>query len=317
MKITFLDGYAANPGDISYDIFNKFGDFKLFPRTAPNQVLERAKDSEIILTNKVVFGRQEFEQLPKLKYLGVVATGYNIIDIEAAKEFGVAVTNVPAYSTDSVAQHVFSLILGISQRIEKHAREVAQGAWHKAPDFCYWSTPQIELVGLTIGLIGLGSIAHRVAEIATAFRMNVVGCSPSGRTTMPEIIKVLPIDQVLAQADFVSLHCPQTEATMQIINSDSIAKMKDGAVLINTSRGGVLDEKAVATALASGKLRAAGIDVLSSEPPQIDNPLISAPNCFITPHIAWASISARQRLIKVLAKNVESFLAGELLNRIV
>ena len=310
MKITILDGYGLNPGDLSWDEFKKMGELSVWDRTSPEELLERAKDSEVLLTNKTVINADAIASLPDLKYIGVLATGYNVVDIEAAKKHGVTVTNIPAYSTMSVAQRVFALLLTVTDRPEHYALANRQGAWAESKDFCWWDTPLIELSGKKFGIVGMGNIGKAVARIALAFGMEVLTFSSKKENELPAGVIKVTLDQLLENSDIISLHCPLTETTRNIINRDSIAKMKDGVILINTGRGPLVDEDAVAEGLKSGKIGAFCADVVSVEPPSADNPLFSAPNSFITPHTAWATKEARTRLMDIAVSNLASFLAG-------
>ena len=310
MKITVLDGFTLNPGDLSWDDFEGLGDLTVYQRTSREELIERAKDSEVLITNKVVLDAETIAKLPKLKYIGVIATGYNVVDTEAAKAHGVIVTNIPAYSTMSVAQHVFALLLAVTDRTEHYALEVKEGRWTKVRDFCYWDTPLVELAGKMFGIIGMGSIGNAVAKIALAFGMRVQAYSSKKASDLPAGVAKANIDEVLATSDIISLHCPLTSSTRHIINKETIAKMLPGVIVINTGRGPLVDEEAVATALKDGKIGAFCADVLSTEPPSADNPLLSAPNTYITPHIAWATKEARTRLMDIAASNLRNFLAG-------
>lgn len=287
------------------------GDVTLFDRTPADKIVERAADADIVLTNKVPFSADTLRQLPRLRFICVLATGYNIIDTEAAARQGVVVANIPAYSTMSVAQMAFAHILNITNHVASYAREVADGKWTNCPDFCFWDSALTELAGKTMGIVGLGNIGMATARIAVALGMKVVAMTSKSADTLPEGITPAPLDDVLASADVVSLHCPLTPSTRHLINAASIAKMKPSAILINTGRGPLVDEQAVADALNGGRLAAFGADVLSQEPPRGDNPLLSARNCFLTPHIAWATLEARTRLMSTATENVRQFIAGE------
>lgn len=283
----------------------------LFDRTPADKIVERAADADIVLTNKVPFSADTLRQLPRLRFICVLATGYNIIDTEAAARQGVVVANIPAYSTMSVAQMAFAHILNITNHVASYAREVADGKWTNCPDFCFWDSALTELAGKTMGIVGLGNTGMATARIAVAMGMKVVALTSKSADTLPEGITPAPLDDVLASADVVSLHCPLTPSTRHLINAASIAKMKPSAILINTGRGPLVDEQAVADALNGGRLAAFGADVLSQEPPRGDNPLLSARNCFLTPHIAWATLEARTRLMSTATENVRQFIAGE------
>lgn len=311
MKICILDGYSLNPGDLDWSPVERLGDVTLFDRTPADKIVERAADADIVLTNKVPFSADTLRQLPRLRFICVLATGYNIIDTEAAARQGVVVANIPAYSTMSVAQMAFAHILNITNHVASYAREVADGKWTNCPDFCFWDSALTELAGKTMGIVGLGNTGMATARIAVAMGMKVVAMTSKSADTLPEGITPASLDDVLASADVVSLHCPLTPSTRHLINAASIAKMKPSAILINTGRGPLVDEQAVADALNGGRLAAFGADVLSQEPPRGDNPLLSARNCFLTPHIAWATLEARTRLMSTATENVRQFIAGE------
>ena len=310
MKIVILDGYTANPGDLSWDGLKEMGDVTVYKRTKPEETVERAQGADVVLTNKVVIGKAEMEQLPQLKYVGVLATGYNVVDIETARQRGITVTNVPAYSTESVAQMVFAHLLTVTNRTEHYAQQNRNGRWTASPDFSYADIPLHELAGKTFGIVGLGNIGKRVAQIALAFCMQVKAMTSKEQHQLPAGIEKVSLEALLATADVLSLHCPLTDSTRHLINADTLAKMKSSAILINTGRGPLIDDQAVADALADGRLAAFCADVLTQEPPQADNPLLKLPNAFITPHIAWASKEARVRLIQVATSNVRAFLSG-------
>lgn len=311
MKICILDGYSLNPGDLDWSPVERLGDVTLFDRTPADKIVERAADADIVLTNKVPFSADTLRQLPRLRFICVLATGYNIIDTETAARQGVVVANIPAYSTMSVAQMAFAHILNITNHVASYAREVADGKWTNCTDFCFWDSALTELAGKTMGIVGLGNTGMATARIAVALGMKVVAMTSKSADTLPEGITPAPLDDVLASADVVSLHCPLTPSTRHLINAASIAKMKPSAILINTGRGPLVDEQAVADALNGGRLAAFGADVLSQEPPRGDNPLLSARNCFLTPHIAWATLEARTRLMSTATENVRQFIAGE------
>lgn len=310
MKITILDGYGLNPGDLSWDWLNKYGEVKIYDRTSPSELMERAADADAIFTNKVVINAETLSSLPNLKYIGVLATGYNIVDIKTAKRLGITVTNIPAYSTDSVAQMVFAILLTITNRVEHYAVENRKGRWSNNPDFCYWDSPLMELAGKTFGIVGLGNIGKAVARIANAFGMRVVAFTSKKQEELPIGIQKVTLDQLFSESDVLSLHCPLTPETNNLVNDERLNLMKPTAILINTGRGPLIDEQAVANALKAGKLGAFGADVLSSEPPAEDNPLLSAPNAFITPHIAWATVEARRRLMEICEGNLSAFVSG-------
>lgn len=310
MKITVLDGYALNPGDLSWEGFEKLGDLTVYERTAQEDLIERAKDSEAIIVNKALLDSETLRKLPKLKYIGVTATGYNIIDIEAAKDLGIAVTNIPAYSTMSVAQHAFALLLSVTDHSEHYSVEVSKGRWNESRDFCFWDTPLIELAGKKFGIMGMGNIGTAVSKIALAFGMEVLAYTSKDASELPNGVTKVSIEQLMSDSDIISLHCPLTHDTKQIINKHTISRMKPGVILINTGRGLLVDEKDVAEGLKSGKIRAYCADVLSNEPPLSDNPLVGAPNAYITPHIAWATKEARTRLMDISVSNLRHFLEG-------
>ncbi len=309
-KIVILDGYSANPGDLSWDEMKTLGDVVIYDRTNNDQVIGRAKGADIILTNKVNLGRKEIEQLPKLRYIGVLATGYNVVDIQAAHDNDIIVTNVPAYSTESVAQMVFAHLLTVTNRVEHYADLNRKGRWSENKDFCYWDNSLMELHGKTIGIIGLGNIGCRVADIASSFGMRVIALSRKNPKDLPNGIEKRNIDQLLSESDVLTLHCPLTDDTYQIINKETLRLMKSTAILINTGRGPLVNDIDVAQALESGSLAAYCADVMTVEPPKADNPLLGCKNAFITPHIAWASQEARKRLIDVATNNVKAFLEG-------
>ena len=310
-KIIVLDGYAANPGDLSWEGMQALGDLTVYDRTAPGEVIARAKDADIVLTNKVVLSAAVLQQLPRLKYVGVLATGYNVVDTAAARRQGIVVTNIPAYSTDSVAQLTFAHILNITNRVGHYARQNREGRWTRNPDFVYWDTPLIELSGKTMGIVGLGNIGRKVATIARQFGMDVFAMTSKNSSDLPAGIQKTTFEGLLAVSDVLSLHCPLTEQTKHLVNAQALAKMKPGAILINTGRGPLVDEQAVADALTSGQLGAYGADVLSVEPAEAGNPLLSCPNAYLTPHIAWATFEARQRLMEIATNNVRAFLEGK------
>lgn len=308
MKIVILDGFTANPGDMSWKELEELGTLAVYDRTRPEETVVRAADAEIILTNKVIISREVMAQLPQLKYIGVLATGYNVVDIEAAHEHDIIVTNVPAYSTESVAQMVFAHLLTVTNRTEHYALQNRQGRWTKNPDFCYWDFSHMELAGKTFGIVGLGNIGRRVAEIALAFGMQVKALTSKSANALPAGIEKADLEELLASSDIISLHCPLTDSTRHLINRETLSLMRPSAILINTGRGPLVDDQAVAYALAEGQLAAFCADVLTEEPPKADNPLLSQPNAFITPHIAWATEEARSRLLQVAISNVRAFL---------
>lgn len=310
MQIVVLDGYTLNPGDLSWDGLKMLGATTIYERSLPEEVVSRALEAEIVLTNKVVLSREVLGQLPRLKYIGVLATGYNIVDIQAARERGILVSNVPTYGSASVAQMAFAHLLNLTQHVAYHAQTVSEGRWSKAEDWCYWDHPLLELAGKTMGIVGFGRIGQATARIALAFGMEVLAYDtqpiPSSKG-----ISAVDLETLFRQSDAISLHCPLTPATERLVNRERLAQMKPWAYLINTSRGGLIDESALATALNTGQIAGAGLDVLSEEPPRPDNPLLAAKNCFITPHIAWATRAARQRLLEIVVENLRSYLSGQ------
>ncbi len=310
MQIVLLDGYASNPGDLTWAPLRELGELTVYDRTTPDQVVERARDAEIIVTNKVTLDRTLLEQLPQLRLICVLATGYNTIDTLAARERGITVCNVPAYSTDSVAQMVFAQILNLTNHVAHYARQTREGRWSRNPDFCYWDTPVHELAGKTLGIVGLGHIGSKVARIASDFGMDVFAYTSKNSTDLPGYIQKTTLEGLLAVSDVLTLHCPLTPDTHELINRRTLDSMKPGALLINTGRGPLVNEHDVAEALASGQLGGYGADVMCSEPPSVDNPLIAQPGAFITPHIAWASVEARTRLLEATFQNVRMYLAG-------
>lgn len=316
MKIVILDGYAANPGDLSWDELKSLGDCIIYERTAPEEVLERAAGAEILLTNKVALDAQTLYALPELKYIGVMATGYNIVDVDAAKGRGIIVTNIPAYSTDSVAQMVFAHILNITQQVQHYTSEIRNGRWSSNPDFCFWDTPLIELRDKKIGIVGLGHTGFNTARIAIGFGMEVHAYTSKSPFQLPPEVKKMELDELFSTCDIVSLHCPLTDSTRELVNAARLKLMKPTAILINTGRGPLVNEQDLADALNNGTIFAAGLDVLSQEPPRADNPLLTARNCYITPHIAWATTAARERLMQILLNNVKAYLDGKPVNNV-
>ncbi len=308
LKIVNLDGCSTNPGDLSWAQFNKYGDFTVYERTSPDEIVERAKDADCIFINKSVITNKMLDELPNLKYVGLQSTGYNVIDCAEARRRGITVSNIPAYSTNEVAQHVFALILQVTNMVSLHNDAVHNGDWCNCPDFCFWKAPLTELNGKTIGIIGFGSIGRRVANIANAFGMEVLVSTPHPDDS--DGVSFTTLEEVLKNSDFVTLHCPLNDKTKDLINKSTISLMKKSAVLINTSRGPVLNEKAVADALNNGCIKAACVDVLGVEPPSKDNPLLHAKNCIITPHIAWAATETRARLLTILEENLKAFIDG-------
>ena len=310
MNIVILDAFTANPGDLSWAELERLGNVTVYDRTAAADTVTRCLDADIVLTNKVCLGRQEVERLPRLKYIGVLATGYNVVDIAAASQRGIVVTNVPAYSTDSVAQMVFAHLLTVTNHAEHHARQVRQGRWSASTDFCFWDSPLTELSGKTFGIVGLGHIGQQVARIAQGFGMHVVACTSKSAGQLPPGVGKAALGELFSQSDVLSLHCPLTADTHHLVNARTLAMMKPSAILINTGRGPLVDECATAEALSQGRLAAYCADVLTEEPPRSGSPLMACPNAFITPHIAWATLEARQRLIAVATDNVQAFLSG-------
>ena len=310
MKIVILDAYAANPGDLSWDEFAALGELTVYDRTAPEDVAARIGDAEVVFINKVRLTDEIFAACPNLKLVSILATGYNIVDLAAAKRRGITVCNVPGYSTRAVVQMTFALLLEICQQVGLHSGAVHTGRWQTCPDFCFWDRPLIELDGKTMGIVGYGAIGSAVGTVAQALGMKLL-VTARHEKPVPEGARFVSLPELLAQSDVVSLHCPQTAENARMIDAGALAQMKDGAILINTARGGLLDEQAVADALRSGKLLAAGMDVVSAEPIRADNPLLTAPNCFLTPHIAWAPLETRRRLQTISAENLRAFLAGK------
>ena len=316
MKIVVLDGYGLNPGDLSWDAVSQLGELTVYDRTSSEEVIERSAGAEAILTNKTVITAEIMEALPDLKYIGVLATGYNVVNIDAAREKSIVVTNIPAYSTPSVAQMVFAHILNIAQQVQHHSEEVRKGRWTNNADFCFWDTPLIELREKKIGLVGLGHTGFNTARIAIGFGMQVTAYTSKSSLQLPPEIKKRTLDELFSECDIVSLHCPLTDETKELVNAERLRLMKPTAILINTGRGPLVNEQDLADALNAGKLYAAGLDVLSSEPPKADNPLLTARNCYITPHIAWASLEARTRLMDILVENIKAFQAGKPVNNV-
>ena len=312
MRIVVLDGYTNNPGDLGWESLETLGECTVYERTSPNDVFARAKDAEVVLTNKTALRREHFEALPKLRYVGVLATGYDVVDVAAARQQDIVVTNIPTYGTASVAQMVFAHVLNLTQHVAEHAETVREGRWSRASDFCYWDFPLVELEGLTMGIVGFGKIGRAVARLAMAFGMRVLAYDVTEpNDTLEGVAMTTDLDRVFRDADVVSLHCPLTPDTRQLVNAERLALMKPTALLINTSRGPLVDEAALTEALRAGSLAGAGLDVLATEPPPADHPLAAISNCYITPHIAWATQSARRRLLDTAVENVRAFLAGE------
>ncbi len=312
-RIVVLDGYTLNPGDLDWSALSALGELTVYDRTPPELVLERAAGAGIILTNKTPLPRAVIEALPDLKFIGVFATGYNVVDITAAKERGIPVANVPGYGTSAVAQHVFALLLELTQRTGLHSDSVRAGDWTRSVDWCYWRTPLVELSGLTMGIVGYGAIGQAVARIAQAFGMNVIAATRTPRADGGGVT-FTSVDDLFRRADVVSLHCPLTPETQGLVNADRLATMKPPAFLINTGRGPLIAEQDLANALRNAVIAGAAVDVLSAEPPAADNPLLTAPHCLITPHLAWAAKASRQRLMDAVVENVRAFLAGAPVN---
>lgn len=316
MKIVILDGHAVNPGDLSWDFLNVFGQVTVYETTPAELVIPRIQDADIILINKIIIDTAVLNACPHLKLICVLATGYNVVDCEACAKRGIPVTNVPAYGTDAVAQFTFSLLLELCNRVGLHDQLVHQGQWPKHIGFCFWETPQMELAGKTMGIIGFGRIGRAVGRIAKAFGMKVLACNRSRCPEGEAIAQYVDLDTLLQKSDIISLHCPQTPETVGLINRNTLAKMKDGAILLNTARGGVIDEAAVADALKTGKLKGFAADVVSAEPILSSNPLLTAPNCILTPHMAWAPIESRKRILTSATQSIEGFLSGNLVNTV-
>lgn len=316
MKIVVLDGYCLNPGDLSWEDMATLGDLQVYDRTSSKDLIGRAQGAEVLITNKTLITGNDMEALPQLKYIGVLATGYNVVDIESAKKKGIVVTNIPAYSTNSVAQMVFAHILNITQRVGHYACMNRQGKWSDNADFCYWDTELIELNDKWMGIVGFGNIGQATARIALSFGMKVGVFTSKGQSELPEGIVKMSLNEVFKTCDVVSLHCPLTPSTQEMVNAERLNLMKPNAILINTGRGPLINEHDLADALNEGKIMAAGLDVLSSEPPLSTNPLLSARNCFITPHIAWATKEARIRLMKIAVNNLKEFKNGNVINNV-
>lgn len=314
MKIVVLDGYSVNPGDLSWEALEECGEVTVYDRTNAGDVVERAKNADAILTNKVVITEEVMDALSNLKYVGVLATGYNVVDVEAARKRGIVVTNVPAYSTNSVVQMTFAHILNMTNRVAHYARENREGKWGASVDFCYWDTHLDELAGHTLGIVGLGNIGYKVACIARDFGMDVFACTSKNSADLPSGIQKTTFSGLLGISDILTLHCPLTDKTTEMMNKNTISRMKPGALLINTGRGRLVNEEDVAEALESGQLGGYAADVMREEPPRADNPLFKAPNAYITPHIAWATLAARRRLMAVAAANVKAFFSGSPVN---
>lgn len=316
MTICVLDGYALNPGDLSWDEMKLLGELEIYDRTSPEQVLERSIGAEALITNKTVLTSDHMDALPNLKYIGVLATGYNVVDINAAKEHNIVVTNIPAYSTQSVAQMVFAHLLNITQRVGYYSKENTNGRWAKNQDFCYWDTNLIELAGKKIGIVGFGNIGQATARIALAMEMKVLAYTSKNQADLPTGILKVDLDELFSASDVISLHCPLTPETKELVNTKRLNMMKKNAILINTGRGPLINEKDLADALNKESIAGAGLDVLSTEPPLVDNPLLTAKNCFITPHIAWATYEARTRLMQIAIDNLKSYMEGNIINNV-
>lgn len=311
MKIVVLDGYTLNPGDLNWEQFQALGEFETHDRTPPAQTVERARDAEIVLTNKTLLDRAVLAALPRLRYIGVLATGYNVVDIAAARERGIPVTNVPEYGTPNVAQAAFALLLELTNRTDHHARTVREGRWTAATDFCYWDFPLVELSGLTLGIVGYGRIGRTVGSVGRAFGMKVLAADATTTSAPGDDARMVDLNTLFRESDVVTLHCPLTPETKELINATRLAQMKSTAFLINTARGGLVNEADLADALNGGRLAGAGLDVLSAEPPPATNPLLQARNCIVTPHIAWATRDARARLMRTAADNLRAWLRGQ------
>lgn len=310
MNIVVLDGYTLNPGDLTWRALESLAPCRIHDHTLPQDVAARAREAEVVLTNKTVLNAATLQALPDLQYIAVLATGYNVVDVDAAKARGIPVSNVPTYGTDSVAQMTFAHILNLTQHVGHHARTVQEGRWCSSRDFCYWDMPLVELAGLTLGIVGFGRIGRAVARIGLTFGMQVIACDPAAQDDVPAGCTMVELNEVFRQSDVVSLHCPLTTENTGLVNADRLGLMKATSFLINTSRGPLIDEQALADALRTGRIAGAGLDVLAVEPPGTHNPLLTARNCHVTPHIAWATQAARQRLLDVTVQNVASFLAG-------
>ncbi len=315
-RLVILDAYATNPGDLSWAAVEAVADCTIHDRTPPADVLARTGDADAVMLNKAVLSAATIEQAPYLKYVGILATGWNTIDLAAARKRGLVVCNVPGYSTDSVAQHAFALLLELTNQVALHSADVRRGGWSRNPDYCYWLAPQIELAGLTLGVVGFGQIGQAVARIGQAFGMRVLAHRRDTSRPPPAGVEYADLDRLFAESDAVSLHCPLVPETAGLVNAARLARMKPTAFLVNTSRGPLVVEAALAAALRAGQLAGAAVDVLSAEPPPPDNPLLAAPNCLVTPHLAWATAAARRRLIAIAAANLRAFLAGRPVHRI-
>ena len=311
MKLVILDGHAVNPGDLPWDDFKNLADITVYERSKPEEIISRIGDADAVFLNKINITKEILDACPNLKYIGVLATGYNVIDLDAARSHNITVTNIPSYSTDSVAQHVFSFILNFTNQVSLHNASVQNGDWIRCPDFCYWNAPLTELKGKTLGIFGYGNIGKRVSEIAKVFGMNVICSTRTPKENMPPMVS---FEELLSKSDFVSLHAPLTDKTKNIINKDTLSLMKKSAYLINTARGGFVVEKDLAECLKKGQIAGYAADVLLEEPMAKDNPLLNAPNCVITPHIAWAPLETRKRLQEIALNNLKAFISGKPIN---
>ncbi len=316
MKIVVLDGYGLNPGDLSWNGMNALGELTVYDRTSPSEMLERSQGAEVLITNKTLITADNMAELPELKYIGVLATGYNVVDIDAAKARGIVVTNIPAYSTASVAQMVYAHVLNITQRVGYYADENVKGRWTDSVDFCYWDTNLVELDGKKMGIVGYGNIGKATARIALAFGMEVLAYTSKEQKDLPQGVKKVTLDELFVESDVISLHCPLTPDTKELVNAKRLSMMKSSAILINTGRGPLVNEQDLADALNEGRIAGAGLDVLSVEPSVAGNPLLSAKNCFITPHIAWATKEARTRLMDIAVNNLKSYQEGNIINNV-
>ena len=316
MKIVVLDGYCLNPGDLSWDFLSRFGEYTVYDRTPNELIVPRIGDAEIVLLNKTPISEETLAACPSVKLICVLATGFNVVDVAAARKRNIPVCNVPDYGTAAVAQFTFALLLELCHQVGHHGQAVREGKWSVCRDFCFWETPQMELAGKTLGIIGFGRIGRAVGKIAKAFGMNVIAYNRSQCEEGREVGRYVNLEELLATSDVISLHCPLTQENTGMINKDTISKMKDGAILLNTARGLLLDEQAVADALASGKLRGAACDVVSAEPMKLENPLRTAPNCIVTPHMAWAPKESRQRIADCTERSIRAFLEGRPINTV-
>lgn len=314
LKIVVLDGHAANPGDLTWEPFKKYGEVTVYERTYPDELIERAKDADCVLTNKVRFNEAVIKQLPKLKYIGILATGTNTVDTQATAKHGITVSNIPAYSTDSVAQLTFAHILNVINRVDKYSDDVRQGRWSINPDFCYWDGKIRELASMTMGIVGLGNIGQKVAQIALAFGMNIYAYTSKAVNDLPRGVQKSTLNGLFNSCDIITLHCPLTPETRGMINKTTLAMMQPDTIVINTGRGPLVNEADMAEALSNGTIAAYATDVMNQEPPEKNNPLFSCPNAFITPHLAWGTIEARERLMQIAVENVDAFINGKPIN---